>query len=447
MKQLCVGVAKACVTPPLGTILYGYPRKRLATAVGDDLEVIAAALTYGDTKALLLSADICSCSKEMVDRIAAAVEEQTGFPKECMIYNTTHTHSGPTTRLSKSGWGEPDYHFLENILYPQSIKVAVEAVHNLQPAVFGVATTECEVGINRRNITADGKVNLGQNPWGVMDKEMTVMSFKSPDMKNNLLNIVHYGCHGTASGSNFEITRDWPGTMKDVMDRETGTTTMFIQGPIGECGPRCPNGKTAQSYEVARELGYRAGHDALRAWNSIKEWRNVPVTTVCGEVRVPYDALPAKETVLERLASIGTEEELLALREAGDEGAPKKLTEYYHLKGILDEYEEGVKSHYVIPQCILSIGSVAIVPFPFEMFFYTPLQLRRYSKFQHTLSLSNTNDTRAYLPSQDQLCRGGYEVWQFGNFNTYKMVDDADTYLVVENLKLLNENFEKSQQE
>ena len=329
-----------------------------------------------------------------------------------------------------------------DIMVPQTVAAGVEAVKNLRPALFGVATTECNIGINRRVLSPDGQVDLGQNPWGVMDKEMTVMSFKDPATDEILLNIVHYGCHGTAAGRSIEITRDWPGTMKDTLERQTGAVTMFLQGAIGECGPLCPNGRTAESYEVAKELGYQAGHDAVRAFKSIKEWRNVPITAVCGNVQVPYEPLTPKEVALEELEKLGKLEDML--------GIPEKcfmVNEYYRWKNVLNEYESGNgQTHYNFNQFIFSIGPVAIVPFEFEIFFYISLQLRRYSKFQHTLSLSNTNGTRAYLPSKDQICRGGYEVWQFRNANTYKLVDDADSYLVTENLKLLDEAFEKANQ-
>ena len=40
---LKVGVGRVIITPPVGTILYGYPNGRKSEAVGDDLHAIAAA--------------------------------------------------------------------------------------------------------------------------------------------------------------------------------------------------------------------------------------------------------------------------------------------------------------------------------------------------------------------------------------------------------------------
>ena len=95
------------------------------------------------------------------------------------------------------------------------------------------------------------------------------------------------------------------------------------------------------------------------------------------------------------------------------------------------------------PQSIIAIGTAVIVPFQFEMFLEMTMRLRLYSKFSYTLSLSNANGSLAYLPSHDQICRGGYEIWQFRFANTYKLVDDADNYMVTENLKLIDKAFEE----
>lgn len=435
-ENLYLGAARRCVTPALGTELYGYPSHRPAKSVGDDLHVIAAAFSYGDTKAILITADICTCAAVFVEQVKKEITAKTGFPSNTIIFNASHTHSGPYTSMEWSGWGEPNISFLNEILLPQSVAAAEEAVKNLHPVLCGVGTTESDLAVNRRTLLPDGRVGLGQNPWGVVDKEMTVLAFKDAETEKPYLNIVHYGCHGTAAGANSEISRDWPGAMKDVLERETGALTMFMQGPIGETGPRCPNGGTTQSYPVALELGYRAGMDAVRAWRSIKKWGTEPLLTVCGEVVVPYDPLPPREVVQAELEKFGTEEELWAQDRRFD------LNEFYRWKGAADAYTSGnIKSHYIQKQCILAIGDVAIVPFQFEMFLYTPLQLRRYSKFTHTLSLSMANGDLSYLPSQDQICRGGYEVWSFQFGNTYKLVDNADTYLVTENLKLLDEAY------
>ena len=433
MSKLQIGVAKHCISPPLGTILFGYPKRRPALSIGDDLTVVAAALTYGDTKAILISADICVVAEQTALEFRQQISEKTGVPVEAITFCTTHTHSGPETNMQTSGWGSANMEYLNGILRPHTIQAAVDAMSALRPALMGVASTECTMAANRRAISPDGTVDLGQNPWGLVDKELTVVSFKDAQTDEVLLNIAHYGAHGTASGCNDEVTRDWPGAMKDGLERDVGGVAMFIAGSIGETGPRCPNGGTTQSYQVAQELGRRAGLDAVTAWHKIKEWRNAPVGVTTGDVVVPYEPLPSKETAEEELAKLGKFEDL----------TPYQKNEYLRWTRILNEYKDGApKTAWLQKQGILTIGPVAIVPFPFEMFQYTTLQLRQYSHFPFTLSVSCANGNKAYLPSEDQICRGGYEIWQFRNYNTYKMVDEAATYLVTENLKILNKAYE-----
>ena len=449
MKEtLKLGVSRKCITPPLGTILYGYPLARAATSVGDDLHVIAAAFSYGDTRAMLISADICSCSAEFVEVIRKQITAKTGIAGESIIFSATHTHSGPNTRLTASGWGKPNLEFMEGILLPKTVEAAVEAAASMRPALFGSGVADSDAGCNRRIIAENGEVGLGQNPWGVMDKAMTVLSFVDAETKDCMLNIIHYSAHATACAENYEITRDWPGVMKDVLEKETGGVSMFLAGAIGECGPRCPNGRTTENFEASRVVGYRAGLDAITAWRTIKDWKNARVCLVNGDVRIPYDPLPPKEDAVKAIAWLQSEENLRQ-QELVDDIPRRKASDANELlrwQKVLAEYEKGEpETEFAFRQCLLSVGDAVIVPMPFEVFLYPTLQLRLYSQFRHTLSVSNTNGARAYLPSQDQICRGGYEVWQFRFANTYKMVDNADDHVVMENMKLIREIYKQAE--
>ncbi len=439
--QLKAGAGRAVITPPLGTILFGYAPGRPAKAVGDDLHVTAAALEYGGVRAMILTADVCTCPVRVADAIRGAVSEATGVPVGSILFNTSHTHSGPVTALQDTGWGEGNVNYMYHTLLPKSAEAAEAAVGSLRPALLGIGIAESDVAANRRAITADGRIGLGQCPWGLVDKEMTVLSFKDAETGKILLNMIHYGAHATASGANPEITRDWPGPMKDILERETGGMTLFLAGSNGETGPRCPNGGTTESYEAALELGKRAGLDAVRAWRTIKDWRNEPLAVVNGDVTIPYEPLPPLETAR------AERDKLVSAEWLKEQKRFSQVREFTHWDSIVTAYESGdVRENYVFPQSIVALGTAALVPFQFEMFLEMTLRLRLYSTFSHTLSMSNTNGSLAYLPSRDQICRGDYEIWQFRFANTYKLVDNADDYMVTENLRLLDRAFEAYRQ-
>ena len=49
--------------------------------------------------------------------------------------------------------------------------------------------------------------------------------------------------------------------------------------------------------------------------------------------------------------------------------------------------------------------------------------------------LSNTNGSKSYFPTQDQLCYGGYEVTMFKTAGIQIPVDNADWYLMKETVR------------
>lgn len=427
-KQFCVGCCKKQITPPLGTLLYGYPRKREAQAVHDDLYVNAAVFGEGAPEAALIGMDLCSLRVELTDRIAEAVSQVIDIPSDRIIISAIHTHSGPCTTTTPA-WGVSDDTYIDTILIPQTLSAVQEAAAEMKPARMGIGTTESRVGINRRQSMPDGSVVLGQNPYGCYDPEMTVLAFTDNDRKP-LLNIIHYGAHPTAAAGNLEITRDWPGYMVDRMEAETGVMSFFINGAIGDVGPRLSNGKTTGGLAYVAEIGGVAAIDAMRAYRSIREFREVQFRTITGTLNIPCCAFASRDEIAAEIAEL-EQGEIRGIDSIKYDTLKRRLR-------ILDSGEP-IQTHNVFRQVLFAFNSTVLVPFPFEVFSEITVRLRRYSPFQHTLSMSNANGALAYLPSHEQMCRGGYEVQQFTNRHVYAMPENTDDIIIGENLRLLQE--------
>ncbi|MBQ5778194.1 MAG: neutral/alkaline non-lysosomal ceramidase N-terminal domain-containing protein [Oscillospiraceae bacterium] len=439
-NQFKIGAAKAVITPPLGTLLYGYAFKRPAASVNDDLRVNAVAIEQGDVSAIMISADIVSIGVDLGDKIRALISKETKVPAENISFSATHTHSGPAIKTAK-GWGSANETYINEILIPQTVAAAKEACKKLTPAVMGVGTCECKAGVNRRELAENGDILLGQNPFGVFDSTMTVVSFRTPE-GDPLVNMVHYGAHGTAAGRNIEITRDWPGVMVDTMERETGAMTLFFNGAEGDAGPRISNGQTTGDtrdwtkteeptgdIRYVYEVGTIAGVDAVRAYKSIKEYSEVDFMTESGVLRLPYDPQWSYEDAKARLDELNAKDKLVEVENR----------EHAKISGIVEMYEKKIPfdTHMEINQTIFAFNSVAFVPFHFEIFSEISLRMRAYSPFEHTLCMCNTNGSNFYLPTRDQMERGGYEIDIFRLGNVYKLVDETDNVIIQENLKLL----------
>ena len=430
---LLCGVGRGDITPPVGTIMYGYAPGRPSLAIGDNLTATAIKLQSENEAVLMITCTLCAFSAELTHRLQEAAGKAAGVKAENVLISATHTHSGPNTNYD-SAWGKVDTEYIETILVPGVLKAAETAAAVLRPATVGIGETESDVGINRRELKEDGTVALGQNPWGPRDPRMTVISFRGED-GTILANMIHYCCHCTASGKNEEITRDWAGVMTDMLEAETGAITGFYAGFEGDQGPNLPNGHTIGTYQLALQLGARAGVDAVRAFRSIKEWRDLPVGILRGTIEVPFLPFPSREAAEKQLEALGSLEQLRA------EKLHIKVNEYLRWQNILADYDSGrpQKTHWTFDQRIVTLGPVAILPCPFEAFIEIALRIRRGSPYRYTLNLCNTGGAVAYLPTLNEIPRGGYEVRQFlSSFRTtYDLPQNTDDYWVQQNLKIL----------
>ena len=424
------GAARACITPPVGTCLYGYRPDLHSESVHDDLHVTALAVREHGVTALLLTIEVGDMHTSLCNETRAAIAAQTGVPAAQILLCCTHTHSAPNVS-GMEGWGEIDRPYFDGILLPAAVQASAEAVAGLRDAKIAVGTTQSQVGINRREIRADGSVCLGQNPFGLFDPVMTCVRITETD-GTGILNLLHYGCHGTSAGLNREITRDWSGIMIDRLEQESGTLTAFWNGAVGDVGPRLTNGCTTGNIHYTEELGGVAAADALRAYAACGGAHPGTLRVVCGTARLPYRPLPTLEEARRKLADMGENDARINL---------DRLTfdHYKQVEALLTQDAGDRPTHFAFPVCLVSIGDVLFIPFPYEIFSEIVLRLRQYIAVPHVLCLSNANGYNGYFPSQDQICRGGYEVDVFRAGSLYTLTDDADQYLIDAILRLWEE--------
>ena len=67
------------------------------------------------------------------------------------------------------------------------------------------------------------------------------------------------------------------------------------------------------------------------------------------------------------------------------------------------------------------------------------MRIDKMSSIGHVLSLACTNGTFGYFPTEDQMCRGGYEVKMFKTRNLQPFAENADFNLITESIKNLEE--------
>lgn len=426
-SSLNLGIARQIISPPVGGQLYGYSPDVFSTELHDDLTATAFYFRQGDCQALMITVTVCSVQTELADSIRGQIEKELGIPAGHIILAATHTHSGPNL-TGNAGWGDLDRPYADGIFVPRVLEAARRAVEAAVPVRVGMAHGDSLVGINRRQLNPDNTVALGQNPWGPFNPKMTVMSFRGEDGKI-IANLIHYGAHGTASGRNTEITRDWSGVMIDALESVSGGITAFFNGPEGDVGPRLLNGRTvgAQTVKDAMVHGGWAAQDAVRIFREIKEYREASLSVTEETLSIPLEKRLSREEA-QRIYDKFSDQRI-------NWGAGQKN----YAKMVLDSYDAGYKDEdfRVIPQTIVRIGDAAVVSFPFELFSEIGMRIDKASSIPHVLGLSNANGSAGYFATQDALCRGGYEI------NMHRMAyiqpyrDNADHALVTGTLENL----------
>ena len=429
---LFLGAATEVISPQPGVDLYGYiPRP--STSINDDLTATAFYFRQGETKALLVSLTICSLHPMFAEDLLDQIEARFDIPKTNCIIHTTHTHSGPVTHAPNAPKEKIDAIFndyISPILFPNTLKAIERAVANPVEVVMSYGVGESEVGVGRREITEKSEILLGQNPWAPIDKKMTILSFMTLE-GDIVANIVHYGCHGTACGKNAEISRDWSGVMCDVLTEVTGGTTAFFNGTEGDVSPRMTNSDTMGGHHVryALQLGAVAAQDAVRIQKATNGYNKVALDVSCKTIRLPLKPRIPKEEV-EKLAEDfrnGT----LQLHDA-------RIGYYY--SRIAASYRNGYEEMetFDFKQTVIRLGDVAFVSFPYEMFSELGLRISQGSKVPHTLSVALCNGSYSYFVTQDQVCRGGYEIDIFHIRLNQQYADHADGELVKQTVEHLN---------
>ncbi|MBQ3005579.1 MAG: neutral/alkaline non-lysosomal ceramidase N-terminal domain-containing protein [Clostridia bacterium] len=436
MNKLLFGVGREIITPEVGCTLMGYRPDLYSTCVEDDLTATAFYFEQDGKKALAISATVACICTELSEEILSEIKARFGIPKTDCILAAIHTHSGPKTQ-GLEGWGDVDREYCDSIFIPKILSAVETAINNPKPVKMGVSVGKSLVGINRRELThTRNRVNLGQNPWGCFNPDMTVISFKDND-DNIVANIIHYAAHCTAAGANTEITRDWAGLMIDALEEKSGAITAFFNGCAGDVGPRLSNGKTTGDLTYVKELGKIAGDDAVRIFNTISEYEDIDFSVLSKDINIPLKARIPYETAVEELKKYeGNVINIDALKKN-------------HFERVKLSYENNERDEefLTVRQTLIKIGDVVLLSSPFELFSEIGMRISKGCDVKHVLSLSYANGNEGYFVTEDQLVREGYEVNCYRFWHKQSPVDDGDLHFIQASVANINELIKKYETE
>ncbi len=218
-----------------------------AAWVHDDLRVAALALERGDQRVVLVSADVYMVFSVDADEIAAQAHDL--LPPEWadapILIAATHNHHGPDTAFSvNDSWYD--------LFATEAAGAVVDAVDRLEPATIEVASGEHRFGVNdaRDPVVLDPSLRLllvrRAGAAGVIASVVqwtshpeTTLGWNPPEVDKLERICADQGWAAddcTAEGRYF--TADYPGVLRDHVQRELGGEVLYFNGPLGsQIGP------------------------------------------------------------------------------------------------------------------------------------------------------------------------------------------------------------------
>lgn len=439
--MLQAGVGRTDITPPIPIDLVGYSRRwQPATAVRAPLTTTALVVDDGTTRVAIIAIDLPVLRPDDATRWRRAVAEAIDTNPDHVLINLSHTHAGPTSHIGgvKIGGDQRGHSPVEvayiALLPHQVVAAARLAIDALTPAMVGAAVGSSDLAVNRRERTEDGRTILGWNPEGPLDRDVGVLSVVRPS-GSVLATVVNYACHPVVVGPDDPgVNPDFPGPMRELIERVTGAPALYLQGAAGNVLP-LEGFFPASGPEVrfGRRLAVEALHAADRAAPipmTVEKLDFGSVTPISLYRRVPVDPAPAQRVAVATavvdlpLKRVPTLEELdaevathqAALDAAVAEGADRTRTNpiEYHLNWA--EVARGiVASGGATPSVpaflqAIRIGDIVLVAVPGEVFSEIALAVKEDSPAATTLFCGYSNGIISYLPCAAEYPFGGYEV-------------------------------------
>ena len=373
--------AKVDITPAAPQWLLGYgPRK--STGVHDRIHHRVMALDDGRTQFFLVSSDLCLFSPGLYDQVADRLQKATGIERKQFWWSVTHTHSAPEVgppgvyKVLLKGRSDHDWdaEYTEQIS-ASLVKAVEEARARLEPARLSTGTGTSMANINRRARDVDGKISLGLNPDGPVDRQIGLVRVERPD--GSLIALAaNYAIHGTVlSGANTAISGDAPGVVTEYLEKMLDAPVLFVNGAAGNAAPIYsvyPTPATGHLSEFRVLLG-----DRILQANKLLPKGSADVSLGLDEFSVETALKPGLEW-------------------------PPELARYARV-------ENSGKVQVRLPVRVLRLNDTVIWAAPVELFSEIAMDIRSLSSYSQTFYFGYTNGWFGYLPTARAFAEGGYE--------------------------------------
>ncbi len=423
------GVATRDVTPPVGIYArcWGAATHEVAEGVHRPFAATAAVFAplAGNEPTLALVGVDLGWFQHLPDerKLRETIRRDTRLEESALLINMSHTHAGANvnSRLADKPGGELIQPYIEHLT--EQIGAAIlEARAALAPAWVTYGTGRCALATNRDLWDAAAqRFAAGYNPDAPADDTLLVarVTGEEGELRATLFN---YACHPTTlAWENRQLSPDYIGSAREVLEHAFGVPALFLQGASGELAPRDDYvGDTAVADRNGRQLGYAAAAaieslpppgtrfvytGIVASGANLGTWEYRPCDA--GQLHAGEQlAARVSHVELRRKESLGV---VASLAGAGPDSRPEQEKELR--RRFLSE-ALGDSPVYAMPVWTWRLGDALLVAVPNEPYSAFQVELRRRFSGTPLLVLGVTNGTMGYLSPEETYGTGLYQEQQ-----------------------------------
>lgn len=283
------GVATTSITPAEPMWLAGWAaRRQPAQRAAAGLFAKAFALEDATGKRfVIVTADLIAIPRSLALAVAARAARRWNLPRERLLFNASHTHTGPEIRPDKVPFFEIPPEFAATIapyirgLEEKLASVIDDALRRLEPVTLSVELGRTAFAQNRRS------------PAGATDHDVPMLCARRLNGAP-LAVLFGYACHNLTLPPAFcEYHGDYAGVAQERVETALpGVTALFLSGAGADQDPS-PRG----TLELTQTHGQSLATEVEQGWARGGQPISGGLAVAFEEIELELQPLPALETL------------------------------------------------------------------------------------------------------------------------------------------------------
>ncbi|RXK49750.1 neutral/alkaline non-lysosomal ceramidase N-terminal domain-containing protein [Aquirufa rosea] len=388
-----VGIAKINITPKSPAFLTGYAnRDKPAEGVVHDLWAKAIVVTNKKEKVIIVTTDLLGLSHQVSTEVAQKIQEKLGIERRQLMFNSSHTHSGPMIWPSLSVIANYSYEEQKivseytQVLIDKLVEVISHAYAQQVPMQVAIGKTSANFAINRRALAARKNGILLADP---IDHEVPVLTCKNASGEIKAV-LFGYACHNTTvTGNNYLINGDYAGFAQiDIEKQIPNATAFFILGCAGDQNPE-PRGTVELAQQHGNTLAKQVIHLAFSG----------EMKSISNDIQSDFTTINLR---FKKVRAADYQKDL----QSTDKFIQRRA------KLMLEAYNKGWNTdHYNYPVQGIRLGrEFRIIALGGEVVVDYSLRTKEDFPNKNIFVAGYSNEVMCYIPSERVLKEGGYEA-------------------------------------